>query len=79
MSNGEKYFGKYRGVVLNNVDPMQLGRLQIQVPDVFGIVPAPWAMPCVPIACIQNGMMALPIVGSGVWVECEQGNPGHPD
>ena len=32
----EKYYGKYRGMVLNNVDPLQQGRLQIQVPDVAG-------------------------------------------
>ena len=26
----EKFFGKYRGMVLNNIDPMQIGRLQVQ-------------------------------------------------
>jgi len=78
VSNGQKYYGKYRGAVLNNVDPMRQGRLQVQVPDVAGLVPASWAMPCVPIAGIQNGMMALPIIGSGVWVEFEQGNPDYP-
>lgn len=72
------YFGKYRGVVLNNIDPMQQGRLQVQVPDVAGLIPASWAMPCVPVAGIQNGMVALPIIGSGVWVEFEQGNPDYP-
>lgn len=78
MSNQQKHYGKYRGVVLNNVDPMQQGRLQVQVPDVTGLSPASWAMPCVPIAGIQNGMVALPIPGSGVWVEFEQGDPDHP-
>lgn len=74
----ERYYGKYRGVVLNNADPMQQGRLQVQVPDVAGLTPASWAMPCVPIAGLQNGMVALPVVGSGVWVEFEQGNPDYP-
>lgn len=74
----QKYFGKYRGMVLNNIDPMQQGRLQVQVPDVAGLAPASWAMPCVPLAGLQNGMMALPVIGSGVWVEFEQGNPDHP-
>jgi uncharacterized protein involved in type VI secretion and phage assembly len=78
MSDGEKYYGKYRGVVLNNVDPMQIGRLMVQVPDVTGLAPSSWAMPCVPIAGIQNGMVAPPIIGSGVWVEFEQGDPDHP-
>ena len=31
-----RYYGKYRGLVLNNIDPMQMGRLQVQVPDVAG-------------------------------------------
>ncbi len=74
----ERYYGKYRGVVLNNIDPMQQGRLQIQVPDVSGLVPASWAMPCMPIAGLQNGMVAPPLIGSGVWVEFEQGNADHP-
>ncbi|MCB1939353.1 MAG: baseplate assembly protein, partial [Rhodocyclaceae bacterium] len=74
----QKFFGKYRGMVLNNIDPMQQGRLQVQVPDVAGLAPASWAMPCVPLAGLQNGMMALPVIGSGVWVEFEQGNPDHP-
>lgn len=74
----ERYLGKYRGMVLNNVDPMQQGRLQVQVPDVAGLVPASWAMPCVPVAGLQNGMVALPVIGSGVWIEFEQGNPDHP-
>ena len=74
----QKYYGKYRGMVLNNIDPMQQGRLQVQVPDVAGLAPASWAMPCVPLAGLQNGMMALPVIGSGVWVEFEQGNPDHP-
>ncbi|GJQ57329.1 MAG: baseplate assembly protein [Candidatus Scalindua sp. AMX11] len=78
MSDGEKFYGKYRGVVLNNVDPLQLGRLMVQVPDVTGLAPSSWAMPCVPIAGIQNGMVAPPIPGSGVWVEFEQGDPDHP-
>lgn len=78
MTRGGKYLGKYRGVVLNNVDPMQQGRLQVQVPDVGGLIPATWAMPCVPLAGIQNGMFALPMIGSGVWVEFEQGDPDYP-
>ena len=74
----QKYFGKYRGMVLANIDPMQQGRLLVQVPDVAGLIPTTWAMPCVPVAGIQNGMVALPIIGSGVWVEFEQGDPDHP-
>jgi uncharacterized protein involved in type VI secretion and phage assembly len=73
-----RYYGKYRGTVINNVDPMRMGRIQVQVPDVHGVVPSTWAMPCVPASGIQNGMIWLPMVGAGVWVEFEQGNPDYP-
>jgi len=75
---GRKYFGKYRGMVLNNIDPMQEGRLQVQVPDVAGLAPTSWAMPCVPLAGINMGILALPMIGAGVWVEFEHGNPRFP-
>jgi uncharacterized protein involved in type VI secretion and phage assembly len=74
----QKYYGKYRGMVVNNIDPMQLGRLQVQVPDVTGLMPASWAMPCVPLAGIQNGVYLIPVIGSGVWVEFEQGDVDYP-
>ena len=77
MTNG-RFYGKYRGMVLNNIDPMQMGRLQVQVPDVTGLAPASWAMPCAPVAGIQNGLFALPAIGSGVWVEFEQGSVDYP-
>ncbi|MGK2915385.1 MAG: phage baseplate assembly protein V [Porticoccaceae bacterium] len=78
MSETGKYYGKYRGVVLNNIDPLQMGRLMVQVPDVSSVAPGTWAMPCVPLAGIQNGMVALPVIGSGVWIEYEQGDPDYP-
>jgi len=78
MSNGQKYYGKYRGMVLNNVDPMQIGRLLVQVPDVTGLPPSSWAMPCFPISGKQMGAYMIPQIGAGVWVEFEQGNPDYP-
>lgn len=75
---GEKFYGKYRGTVVNNLDPMQLGRIQAMVPDVLGLSVSSWAMPCVPIAGKQQGIFVLPQVGAGVWIEFEQGEPDHP-
>jgi uncharacterized protein involved in type VI secretion and phage assembly len=74
----QKYVGKYRGSVLNNVDPMQMGRLMVQVPDVLGAIPSSWAMPCVPAAGIQMGAWFIPPIGAGVWVEFEQGDTDYP-
>jgi Type VI secretion system/phage-baseplate injector OB domain len=74
----KRYYGKYRGVVVNNIDPMQLGRIMVSVPDVSGLVPTTWAMPCAPITGKQMGVFIVPQVGSGVWVEFEQGDPDDP-
>ena len=77
-SGRSKYYGKYRGTVVNNVDPMQIGRIQVIVPDVSNVVPTSWAMPCLPGAGINTGLFTVPQIGSGVWVEFEQGDPDRP-
>src|SRR5580704_12541065 len=77
-SNLARYFGKYRGTVIENIDPEQIGRIIAMVPDVLGIAPSSWAMPCVPAAGIQAGIFVVPPIGSGVWVEFEQGDPDYP-
>ena len=80
-SSHTKYYGKYRGVVINNLDPMKMGRLMIQVPDVLGLVPTTWAEPCVPLAGPTGpamGAYLVPPIGAGVWVEFEQGDPNFP-
>lgn len=73
-----RFVGKFRGVVVNNIDPLSKGRIQAIVPDVSSYIPTTWAMPCVPVAGIQSGMFAVPSVGSGVWIEFEQGDPDYP-
>jgi hypothetical protein len=78
MESNGKYYGKYRGTVVNNVDPMQMGRLTVQVPDVKGLIPSTWAMPCFPITGKQMGAYSIPQIGAGVWVEFEQGDPDYP-
>ncbi len=56
-----EYFGKYRGKVVNNVDPRQLGRLQVSVPAVLGDSTMSWAYPCVPYAGPKVGLYAMPL------------------
>ncbi len=75
---GPKFYGKYRGLVIENVDPEQIGRVLVQVPDVFGELPTSWAMPCVPAAGIQSGIFVVPPIASQVWVEFEQGDSNYP-
>ena len=77
MSNNP-YYGKYRGTVFNNIDPLQIGRIQAIVPDVSGLLPSSWAMPCVPVAGPGMGVFTVPPIGAGVWIEFERGDPDFP-
>ena len=76
--SAQRFYGKYRGTVVNNIDPMQIGRIQAIVPAVSNVMLSSWAMPCAPVAGIQTGTFAVPIPGSGVWIEFEQGDPDYP-
>ncbi|MEM8961944.1 MAG: phage baseplate assembly protein V [Acidobacteriota bacterium] len=73
-----QFFGKYRGKVTNNIDPLQLGRVQVEVPAVLGDGRLSWAMPCVPVAGPGTGFFAVPPVGANVWVEFEGGDADSP-
>jgi hypothetical protein len=74
----KQYFGKYRGKVANNLDPMQQGRIQVTVPSVLGDGKLAWAMPCVPFAGPQVGFFAIPPSDANIWVEFEGGDPDYP-
>jgi uncharacterized protein involved in type VI secretion and phage assembly len=78
MKIKRRYFGKHRGSVVNNLDPLEIGRLIVNVPDVGGLVPGTWAMPCFPFSGKQMGGWMIPQVNAGVWVEFEQGDPNYP-
>lgn len=73
-----RFYGKHRGIVANNIDPQQLGRLQIEVPTVLGDSRLSWAMPCVPYAGPGVGFFFIPPVGARIWVEFENGDPDFP-
>jgi hypothetical protein len=79
MTSGPQYFGKYRATVLNNTDPMMQGRIQVQLSDRYGLFPSTWALPALPFASKgMGGVVALPQLGSMVWVEFEAGDPDYP-
>lgn len=73
-----RFYGKYRGKVANNVDPLFLGRLQVTVPYILGEGRLSWAMPCVPYAGKGVGLYAMPKLSSNIWVEFEAGDPDYP-
>jgi hypothetical protein len=75
-----RYFGKYRGFVVDNRDPAKLGRLKLRVPSVLGSsVVTGWASACVPYGgAPDQGLLLLPDPGAGVWVEFEEGDLEFP-
>jgi Type VI secretion system/phage-baseplate injector OB domain len=75
-----RFYGKYRGFVVNNTDPKRLGRLTLRIPSVLGSeVISGWAMPCLPYGGQKNqGFLCIPDVGAGVWVEFEEGDLEFP-
>jgi type VI secretion system (T6SS) baseplate-like injector VgrG len=74
----DRFYGKYRGLVAVNVDPLGQGRLKAVVPEVLGVIPSSWALPCTPYAGAMVGFFAVPMVGSGVWIEFEAGDVSRP-
>lgn len=72
------YYGKYRGYVHDVSDPDDRGRIKVVVPRLMGDTPLGWAMPSAPYAGPDQGFFAVPEVGSGVWVEFEEGDLTRP-
>ncbi|MCL2691727.1 MAG: phage baseplate assembly protein V [Candidatus Bathyarchaeota archaeon] len=81
MSNNnisDSFFGKYRGVVTDNKDPLKLGRIRAKVPVIFGENDSGWALPCSPYAGKNVGFFCIPPIDALVWIEFESGNPETP-
>lgn len=74
-----KYYGKYRGCVVDNADPDGLGRLRLSVPSLLGQAETRWALPCLPLAGETDvGLFLIPDPGAQVWVEFEEGDISQP-
>jgi uncharacterized protein involved in type VI secretion and phage assembly len=75
------YFGVYPAIVTDLVDPDRLGRVEVRFPflgeDGDQAVRA-WATLCSPYADTDQGLLALPEVGSQVVVAFEAGNLRRP-
>lgn len=80
-TSSKKFWGKYRGTVELNIDPEMRGRLLCLVPDVLGPITSTWCEACAPLAGPTGpamGVYQVPPIGTGVWVEFEQGDPNYP-
>ncbi|MCH9685444.1 MAG: phage baseplate assembly protein V, partial [Deltaproteobacteria bacterium] len=81
QGGARRFFGKYRGTVLNNVDPLKRGRLLVSVPTVLGGGVTSWAEPTMPMGGmvgLPSGMWLTPPVGAGAWVEFAEGDSNYP-
>ncbi|HEX9260030.1 MAG TPA: phage baseplate assembly protein V [Acidimicrobiales bacterium] len=65
------YGGTYRGVVIDDADPLGQMRLKVRVPEVFGEDVDMWAR-----ASRSGG--STPAVGDLVWVSFEHGDSDYP-
>lgn len=76
-ASGKAFYGRYRGTVAVNIDPQQMGRVMVRVPDVLGNESCIWAEPATPLTGTSMGLSFVPPVNSGVWVEFQQGDPNY--
>jgi uncharacterized protein involved in type VI secretion and phage assembly len=75
----DKYYGKYRGFVVDNDDPEKRGRVKVRVPSVLGEAVSGWALPCMPFGGLTDqGLFLPPEVGAQLWIEFEEGDVSHP-
>ena len=75
---GPPFYGKFRGVVTDNLDPLMQGRIRAKVSDVLGDEECGWAMPSVPYAGSGVGLFLIPPKEASVWIEFEHGDPDYP-
>jgi hypothetical protein len=68
-----RYYGTYRGICINNQDPLRKSRLQVKAPAILGDL-ATFARACV----WPTGNVVLPSVGQTIWVMFEGGDASLP-
>jgi hypothetical protein len=70
------YFGTYRAVVIDNLDPEQHGRIRVRIPDIAPDYDV-WAAASWPPGQPPE-QHQLPDVATDVWVEFERGDADYP-
>lgn len=74
-----RYYSTYRGFVQDNKDPLNLGRVRLQVPEITGTdTYTYWAVPKGVFSGTGFGTQLIPPIGELVWVEFERGHPDVP-
>lgn len=74
----KKYYGVVTGKVISQLDPLSLGRVQVQLPFIDSVDLSPWARIASPMASTETGFYFIPQMGDEVLVAFEQGDPAVP-
>lgn len=74
----KRFYGVTTGRVINLMDLMQLGRVQVQLPFIDAFDLSPWARIATPMSGILCGVAFLPQIGDEVLVAFEQGDVNVP-
>lgn len=74
----KKYYGVVVGKVIDLGDPMQLGRVKVQLPFIDSVDLSPWARVAVPMAGLLHGSYFIPNIGDEVLVAFEHGDVKAP-
>lgn len=73
------FYGSYRGTVVSNEDPENLGRLQIKCAAIYDDQTFDdWVIPKGVIAGNGTGILWLPQKDDPIYISCEAGNPRFP-
>ena len=78
--NGVATFGSQLviGLVTNNSDPQNLGRVRVSYPALGSDVEGAWARVATPSAGNERGLLMLPVVGEEVLIGFEHGDTTRP-
>ena len=69
-----RFFGTYRGTVVDNNDPLGRNRLRLKVPQILGDLSTEWSWAVIP----SGASFSVPKIGDGVWVQFEGGDASFP-
>lgn len=74
----KKFYGVCTGRVINVLDPLMLGRVQVQLPFIDSLDLSPWARVASPMAGPLHGIYMIPNPGEDVLVAFEHGDVNAP-
>jgi hypothetical protein len=66
VSSENMFYGIYRGVCVDNADPLKKNRIKVKIPQVLGQEISDWAWPCLPVTSNAEHPDHLPHLASEV-------------